>query len=69
MLIRYLVRRYSTSSRARAGFIVSFDDVLQHRLVEREIRHQLLQPRVLLLEQFSRFNSDGIRPPYFFRHR
>ena len=52
--------------RFRAGFRVFAGCVLQHLLIERQVRHEPLQLAVLFLELRSRRISDGIRPPYFF---
>jgi len=55
------VRTKSIISRPRLGLISFFNDFSQHLFIERQIRDQLAQTRVLFLE-LSR-TSDGISPP------
>src|SRR5690606_41687144 len=41
---------------------LSLDDVLQHLLVQREVRHQLAKPQVLLLELLQPFHLRRHQP-------
>ena len=41
--------RSTTSVRLREGFTLFFEDVLQHRFIERQVRDHTLQFRILVL--------------------
>jgi len=46
---------------------LSFDNVPERFLVERQVSNDLSQPGAFLLKLSSRFNSGGFRPAYLLR--
>jgi len=53
---------YATACRFIAGRPTFFSDVLQDRLVQAELRDQLLEPRVLLLQLLELAHLVGLHP-------
>ena len=48
---------------------IAVDHILQHRLVNRQIGHDLLQLAVVFLEQAEPLHLDVVKSAYFLRQK